>query len=149
MELNIDIRLIFAILNGKVSTAIGRKLQYNFQQSGIALTPAQWTVLLYLAEGDGVSQQQLCRATYKDKPAMTRLLKNMEANGYVRRFTDEGDSRTNKVYLTAAGRFVKQKAQKVADNTLRKALRGLGQEELAVSQEVLRRIFANTVEPQD
>lgn len=144
MELNIDLRLIFAILNGKVSAAINRKLQQNFADSGIDLSPGQWTVLLYLAEQDGVSQQQLCVATYKDKPAMTRLLQSMEKSGYIRRFTDDANRRSNKVHLTAAGRFMKQKAQKVADHTLKEALRGLSQDSLVTSQEVLRRIFSNT-----
>lgn len=144
MELNIDLRLIFAILNGKVSAAINRKLQQNFSDSGIDLTPGQWTVLLYLTEQDGVSQQQLCHATYKDKPAMTRLLQSMEHSGYIRRYADADNRRSNKVHLSPAGRVMKQKAQKVADHTLKEALRGLSQDALITSQEVLRRIFSNT-----
>lgn len=93
MELDIDLRLIFAILNGKVSEAISKKLQKNFMESGIDLTPSQWTVLLYLTEQDGVSQQQLCEATCKDKPAMTRLLKSMERNGYIQRNERVGNRR--------------------------------------------------------
>ena len=33
-QFNFDIRLIFAILNGKVSAAINRKLYRNFRQNG-------------------------------------------------------------------------------------------------------------------
>lgn len=144
MELNIDLRLIFAILNGKVSAAINRKLQRNFVEAGIDLTPAQWTVLLYLAEQDGVSQQQLCQATYKDKPAMTRLITAMSRGGYVRRSVNGDNRRANVIHLTPKGQLMKQRAQRVADRTLKEALRGLGQDSLIVSQEVLRRIFANT-----
>lgn len=46
--LDIDIRLIFAIMNGKVSSAINRKLQKNFSAADVNLTPEQWTVMLYL-----------------------------------------------------------------------------------------------------
>ena len=60
--LDIDIRLIFAIMNGKVSSAINRKLQRNFSAAGISITPEQWTVMLHLAERDGVTQQQLSTA---------------------------------------------------------------------------------------
>ena len=70
---NFDISLIFAILNGKVSAAINRRLIRNFRENGLDITPEQWTVLLFLWEKDGVSQQELCNATYKDKPGMTRL----------------------------------------------------------------------------
>ena len=72
-QFNFDIRLIFAILNGKVSAAINRKLSRNFRQNGLEITPEQWTVLIFLWEKDGVTQQELCNATFKDKPSMTRL----------------------------------------------------------------------------
>ena len=38
-QFNFDIRLIFAILNGKVSAAINRKLSRNFRQNGLEITP--------------------------------------------------------------------------------------------------------------
>ena len=47
-EFNFDTRLIFAILNGKVSAAINRKLYRNFRQNNLEITPEQWTVLLFL-----------------------------------------------------------------------------------------------------
>ena len=73
-----DIGLIFAILNGRVSAAINRQLSRNFKKYEVNITPEQWTVLIYLWEKDGVTQQELCNATYKDKPSMTRLIDNME-----------------------------------------------------------------------
>jgi len=142
--LDIDIRLIFAILNGKVSAAINRKLLKNFSEDGLLITPEQWTVLIYLSEQDGVTQQQLCIATYKDKPSMTRLIDAMERNNLVVRITNKFDRRSNTVHLTHLGRETKDRAQKIAIRTLKESLRGLGIEELRVSQEVLRRIFENT-----
>ncbi len=38
-QFNFDIRLIFAILNGKVSAAINRKLYRNFRQGGWKSVP--------------------------------------------------------------------------------------------------------------
>lgn len=142
--MDIDIRLIFAILNGKVSAAINRKLLRNFSGEGLHITPEQWTVLIYLAEQDGVTQQQLCVATYKDKPSMTRLIDAMERNNLVVRITNKLDRRSNTVHLTHLGRETKDRAQKIAIRTLKESLYGLGLEELRVSQEVLRRIFMNT-----
>ena len=76
-QFSFDLRLIFAILNGKVSAAINRKLSNNFKHYGVNITPEQWTVLIYLWEKDGVTQQELCNATFKDKPSMTRLIDSM------------------------------------------------------------------------
>ena len=47
-QFKFDIQLIFAILNGKVSTAINRKLHRNFRQNEIEISPEQWTILLAL-----------------------------------------------------------------------------------------------------
>lgn len=146
--LDIDIRLIFAILNGKVSAAINRKLHKNFTENGLHITPEQWTILIYLSEQDGVTQQQLCVATYKDKPSMTRLIDAMERSSLVVRITNPNDRRSNTVHLTLQGREVKDRAQKIALRTLKESLRGLGLEDLRVSQEVLRRIFDNTTRQQ-
>lgn len=88
-QFNFDIRLIFAILNGKVSAAINRKLSRNFRQNGLEITPEQWTVLIFLWEKDGVTQQELCNATFKDKPSMTRLIDNMERQHLVVRISDK------------------------------------------------------------
>ncbi|MEG1580330.1 MAG: MarR family transcriptional regulator [Bacteroidaceae bacterium] len=142
--LDLDIRLIFAILNGKVSAAINRKLNQNFHSSGFDLTPEKWTVLLYLGEQDGVTQQHLCTATFKDKPSMTRLIDVMEKQGIVKRMPNKLDRRTNQVYITKLGREVRERAQVVAIRTLKEALSGLGINELRISQEVLRKVFSNT-----
>lgn len=144
--LDIDIRLIFAILNGKVSAAINRKLIRNFHSAGIDITPEQWTVLLYLWEQDGVTQQQLCNATFKDKPSMTRLIDNMEKVNLVVRIGNRNDRRVNQVHLTRNGRDMKERSQHIAIKTLKEALHGLSIEELRISQEVLRKVFENTRE---
>ena len=133
-QFNFDIKLIFAILNGKVSAAINRKLYRNFRQYNVDITPEQWTVLLYLWEKDGVTQQELCNATFKDKPSMTRLIDNMERL----------NRRINLIHLTKTGRDLEEKSRFIANKTLKEALRGLSVEELSISQEVLRKVFLNT-----
>ncbi len=141
--LDIDIRLIFAIMNGKVSSAINRKLQRNFSAAGISITPEQWTVMLHLAERDGVTQQQLCNAVYKDKPSMTRLIDAMERANLVERRPDPHDRRANTVHLTAHGHEVKERAQKTALVTLKEALRGLRLDDLRTCQGAMRTVFEN------
>lgn len=145
MELfNLDIRLVFAILNGKVSAAINRKLSRSFRQNGLDITPEQWTVLIYLWEKDGVTQQELCNATYKDKPSMTRLLDNMERRHLVVRIADRKDRRMNLIHLTKDGRQLEELAHKASNQALQEALQDVTQEELNVGQDLLRKIFANT-----
>ena len=143
-QFKFDIQLIFAILNGKVSTAINRKLHRNFRQEGIDISPEQWTILLSLWEKDGITQQDLCNATFKDKPSMTRLIDNMERQHLVVRISDKRDRRTNLVHLTKTGRELEGKAFVIANQTLKEALQDVSLEELKIAQEVLRKIFMNT-----
>ena len=143
-QFRFDIHLIFAILNGKVSSAINRKLLRNFRANNIEVTPEQWTVLIFLWKKDGVTQQELCNATFKDKPSMTRLIDNMERQHLVVRISDKRDRRTNLVYLTKDGKELEERAFVIANQTLKEALQGISAEEISVAQEVLRKIFQNT-----
>ncbi len=145
-QFSFDIQMIFAILNGKVSAAINRKLLRNFKASGLDITPEQWTVLLYLWEKEGVTQQTLCNATYKDKPSMTRLIDNMEKQHLVVRISDKNDRRNKLIHLTKTGKDLEAKARQINKKTLKEALAGLTIEDLQISQEVLKKIFANTKE---
>ena len=133
-QFNVDIRLIFAILNGKVSAAINRKLSKSLRDNGIPITPEQWVVLVFLWKKDGSSQQELCNATFMDKPSM------------VVRISDKNDRRSNLVYLTKDGKKLELQAFAVANQALHEGLQGIGAEELRISQEVLRMIFLNTKE---
>ena len=143
-QFSFDIKLIFAILNGKVSAAINRKLYRNFREYNLDITPEQWTVLLFLWEKEGVTQQELCHVTFKDKPSMTRLINNVEKQNLVKRTACDTDKRINLIYLTSYGRSLEDKSRYVANKTLKEALRGLTIEELRVSQDVLRKVFSNT-----
>ena len=145
MELNLDVKLIFALLNGKVTTAIHHKLQEDFSASQLDITPEVWTVLLCLEEDGGMTQLELCNATFMGKSAISRLLDRMEGMRLVKRESNSDDRRSNIIRLTGQGHLLKMRAQKVANRTLRDALRGLGHESLIITQDVLRQVLYNIV----
>src|SRR5438270_12969169 len=91
---------LYSFITGKASTAIARRLQKKFNHSGINLTIEQWSVLYHLWKQDGSSRQELCNATFRDKPSITRLIDNLEKLNLVKRVPDEKDRRINKVYTT-------------------------------------------------
>lgn len=141
-----DVRLIFAVLNGRVSAAINRRLMTDFEKKGIVISPEQLTVLSLLWKKDRVSQQELCNATFKDKPNMTRLIDSLEKMELVVRTPDESDKRNNLIVLTEHGKAIEEKAFKVANGTMLKALKGVTPEELAMGQKLLKKIFNNMQE---
>src|SRR5215216_5113397 len=91
---------LYSFITGKASTAIARRLQKKFNTAGVNLTIEQWSVLYHLWKQDGMSQQELCSATFRDKPSITRLVDNLEKLELVRRVPDGRDRRINKVFLT-------------------------------------------------
>ncbi len=140
---DIDVRLIFAILNGKVSAAISRKLARDFQKAGLDLKPEQWNVLQRLAYHDGVSQQELCDAMFKDRPGMVRLVNSMVEAGLVTRTLNRFDRRRNIIRITEKGKRMQEASIRVALLTLRGALRGLSLSDIRTTQAVLMTVFEN------
>jgi len=141
-----DSELLFAILNGKVSLAVNRKLYRNFKKDGLEFTPEQWTVLANLWFREGVTQQELCNATYKDKPSMTRLIDNLEKQDLVKRKADKTDRRTNLIFLTKKGWSLQEKANQTVLLTMQEALQGINSNDIIVAKKVLKLIFENIKE---
>lgn len=143
LNLNQDLNLIFPIINGKVSMAINRMMYRNFRKEGLDITPEQWTVLAFLWKEDGVTQQTLCNSTFKDKPSMTRLIDNLTKQKLVYRNTSSSDRRSNYVYLTEAGKSIKEKANKAVYETMDAALAGIDEEGLKQVRSLLAAVFGN------
>ena len=141
-----DTSLIFALLNGKVSSALCRKLNHNFKASELPINADKWAVLQNLYRKDGITQQALCYQTNYDKPSMTRLIDSLEQQGLVTRAVNREDRRERRIRLTVSGREMEEKANYVANRTLKEALRGLTPDEIKVCQEVLRKVFINSSE---
>ena len=142
-QFDFDVTLIFAGLNGRVSAAINRRLVMDFNEKGIDISPEQLTVLSLLWKKDRVTQQELCNITFKDKPNMTRLIDSLEKKGLAKRITDENDKRNNLILLTPEGKAIEEKAFLVANATMREALVNVTPQELAIGQDLLKKIFNN------
>ena len=125
------------------NTAIARRLQKNFRQAGVELTVEQWSVLVHLWKEDGLSQQELCTRTFRDKPSITRLIHNMEKQGLVKRVSSNTDRRINKIQLTDAARNMKDESTTIANDTLNDGLEGVTKEEVEVVKKVLQQVYDN------
>jgi DNA-binding MarR family transcriptional regulator len=134
---------LYSFITGKASTAIARRLQKKFNQARLNLTIEQWSVLYHLWKQDGLSQQQLCEATYRDKPSITRLIDNLEKAELVKRMADKTDRRKNLVFLTKTAQKLQDVTMEMASDTLNEALRGVPPEWIETSKEVLQRVYDN------
>jgi DNA-binding MarR family transcriptional regulator len=134
---------LYSFITGKASTAIARRLQKKFNAAGVNLTIEQWSVLYHLWKKDGMSQQELCNATFRDKPSITRLVDNLERLDLVKRVPDKKDRRINNVFLTKGAEPLENQTLHLAEETLNEALAGVSQEEIEMCKEVLQKVYDN------
>lgn len=134
---------LYSFMTGKASTAVARRLQKNFKLAGIDITIEQWSVLYHLWKENGLSQQQLCEATFRDKPSITRLVDNLEKQKLVKRTLSKDDRRINKIYLTKEAQQLQDKSMEVAAQTLSEALQNVSPAQIELAQQVLQIVYDN------
>ena len=134
---------LYSFITGMASTAVGRRLQKNFKQAGVEVTIEQWSVLYHLWKEDGLSQQELCDRTFRDKPSITRLLDNLEKLKLVKRKASKDDRRKNLIELTESARQLQEVAMEVANQTLNEALAGVSKDDIELCKAVLARVYEN------
>jgi DNA-binding MarR family transcriptional regulator len=134
---------LYSFITGKASTAIARRLQKRFNSAGLNITIEQWSVLYHLWKEDGRSQQQLCNATFRDKPSITRLVDNLERLNLVKRVPSEHDRRINLIYLTKQAQKLEEETMRIADETLSEALKTVPPDRIDVCKEVLQIVYDN------
>ena len=134
---------LYSFITGKASIAIARRLQKKFNRAGLNLTIEQWSVLYHLWKEDGKSQQDLCNATFRDKPSITRLVDNLEKLRLVKRVASKDDRRMNLIILTNEARKLQDQAMELAAETLNEALEGVPAERIDVCKEVLQIVYDN------
>ena len=134
---------LYSFVTGKASTAIARRLQKKFNAAGLSLTIEQWSVLYHLWKQEGISQQELCNATFRDKPSITRLVDNLEKQNLVKRVPSETDRRINLIYLTKQAQRLQEESMALAEETLNEALETVPADKIEVCKEVLQIVYDN------
>ena len=134
---------LYSFITGKASTAIARRLQKKFNAAGLNITIEQWSVLYHLWKQEGISQQELCNATFRDKPSITRLVDNLEKSNLVKRVASENDRRINLIFLTKQALKLQEETMAIADETLNEALITVPPDKIDVCKEVLQVVYDN------
>lgn len=122
---------------------VNRYLAQKFKNNAVSLTREQWTILVQLWKHDGVSQQVIADETGRDKPGTTRLLDNLERDGYIVRKPDAHDRRLNLIFLTEKGKKAEKNIMKVANEALDDISAGLTDEEMQTVKNVFEKIYRN------
>ncbi|WP_410220992.1 MarR family winged helix-turn-helix transcriptional regulator [Pedobacter sp.] len=133
----------YNLLTGRLFMYVNRYLAQKFKNNAVSLTREQWTILVQLWKHDGVSQQVIADETGRDKPSTTRLLDNLERDGYIVRKADAYDRRLNLIFLTEKGKKEEKNIMKVANEALNDISIGLTEEEMQTVKNVFEKIYKN------
>lgn len=95
----------------------------------VGLTPAQFGVLTVLHSSPGLDQSSLARALGFDKVTVLRVLRGLEARGFVERTPAPESRRNMAVMLSPAGAKLLAKAQKPAELAYHRLMSPLSNEQ--------------------
>ena len=112
----------------------------------LGLYRGQPPVLRALWDQEGLTQTEIARHLQVQPATMTKMLKRMEKAGFVERRPDPDDQRVSRVYLTAAGRAIREDVQQVWRRLEEEAFSGFSEEERVLLRGFFLRIRDNLVQ---
>src|SRR6267154_3168720 len=104
--MDLEIFLCFAIYSA--NHAFNRVYQPLLERLG--LTYPQYIAMVLLWERDGQTVGELGQRLFLESNTVTPLLKRLETLGHIKRRRDPADERQVRIYLTEAGRKLRQRA---------------------------------------
>ena len=123
-----------------LARVFARALSERLAAHGASL--GQWAVLMFLWARDGQSQGELSRSVAIGDATMVRTVDRMERDGLVRRVRDTRDRRRVNVFLTEAGRNLRDSLVPCAIAVNEAATRPFTDAEEEQLSDLLRRMIA-------
>ena len=111
----------------------------------LQLKVVEFSILMLVAANPKVNQKQLGQALDLSAPNMAVTLDRMVARGWIERVRSTEDRRAMLIHLTARGRELLQRAEKISATMEEPALRMLSDAERALLIELLLKVAAGRV----
>ncbi len=109
----------------------------------VGLHPGQEALLMELWQGDGQTQAELAESLAVEPPTITKMLQRMEAAGLVQRKPHPDDRRAQRVFLTARGKRLQQKVDRLWNQLATRAVSGLSDRQQATLRSMLHTVTEN------
>jgi len=100
-------------------------------------------LLFALWEKEGLTHSELAEHLHVQPATITKMIKRMERAGFVERSQDAEDQRVSRVYLTDAGRNIRDAVEGVLRELEEQTFAGFSSEECALLNRFLLRIHNN------
>lgn len=119
---------------------LARALDEVIAGLGSDIRPREFAVLNRLHQHGALNQVQLAELTYKDRPAITRMLDRLIARKLVSKVPDPTDRRAYQVSLTPRGTAIRNNIVPLVVERLQSACGGIPQKHLDITVATLRQI---------
>ncbi len=123
-------------------TRLSKRVYRDTPESRLGMRLKHFMVLGFLAERDGIAQQELGDICGVDPNNLVLLLNELEAEGFVQRRRDPQDRRRHIVEITEPGRAAFRRGERVREGVEDVVLARLDAEE----RETLRRLLAKALD---
>lgn len=131
----------------KYCARIMRKTQAHMDMAlkQYELSSGSYPFLLQLEQEEGISLEQISKKLNVDKSMSTRTVQKMEAQSYLSKIPDSGDSRAFRLYLTEKARECIPAIHAEIENWIDQITEGLSEDEKNMALELLKKIAENAV----
>jgi DNA-binding MarR family transcriptional regulator len=139
------LRLDEGVSTGYLLARVCRRLRAQIHSTlhGIGLYRGQQFVLRTLWDEEGITHSELARRLQVQPATVTNALKRMEKAGFVERRHDPEDERVSRVYLTDAGRNIRDAVEQAWARVEEETFAGLSQEEHETLHRLLLKLHHN------
>lgn len=103
-------------------------------------------LLFALWEEEGLTHSKLAEHLHVQPATITKMIKRMERAGFIERNQDAEDQRVSRVYLTDAGRNIRDAVEGVLRQLEEQTFAGFSSEERALLSQFLLRIRHNLMQ---
>ncbi|HMM62523.1 MAG: MarR family transcriptional regulator [Mesorhizobium sp.] len=128
-------------LMNRIMGRYNASLRHDLAELG--LTTPKMRALAVLSVIDGLLISQLAVYAIVEQSTLSRALDALEAEGFVRRNPDPGDSRATRVTITELGRATFEKLWPTMRKSYARMFAGIGAEEHAAFVATLQKILVN------
>ena len=133
---------VLGFVVSQAASMLGQSLKSAIAEAGFDITPRDFALLNRLHQHGQLNQSQLANLTYKDRPAVTRILDKLIKSGYVKKLTCDDDRRAFQVSLTAKGEKVRKAIVPLAIDMAVSACEGIPKKDLITTLNTLKSITA-------
>ena len=134
----------FAHLVKDAGRGLSRALQMRLTEHSVSF--GHWTFLRILWVEDGLTQRELSERAGLMEPTTFSALKAMEQLGYVERRQQPDSRKKVYVFLTDAGRALRDKLVPLAEEVNKVALQGIDPATIAAARDMLLKMIHNLAE---